>query len=136
MTKKDDWKQHLLRALTNNTLLTDKHDPNKLEIMWNKDRTVISHQVADNLYKFIDVGIDKIFEYQNRAGKYYEIILKSNYEYASSGVIVNSTTPYEGFNRIVAVNGKKQKWHIYGEDSKVINKKFETGKLKEKIELL
>ncbi len=136
MMTKDELKSCLLKALANNTLLTDKHDPNKMNVVWDRNRSVISNQVEEDLFQFIDSGIDQVFEYQNSMGKYYEIILKSNYEYASSGVPALSNSPYQGFDRIIAVNGKKQKWHIYGEDSKVIADNFAKGKLKNRIELL
>jgi len=135
MKTKIELKQELLKALKNNSLLRDKHNPNNLATVYDKDRSVISHQVAENLYEFIDVGIDKIFEYQNKGGAYFEIILKSKYEYASSGVIAYSTLPNAGFDRIIAVHGEKLKWHIFGEDSKNIQRDFEAGKLRDKIEL-
>jgi hypothetical protein len=133
---KEELKRIFLQTLEDKSLLTPKHDPNKLDIPWNKERTVVSHQVAENLFEFIDQGIDKVFEYQNKAGKYYEISLKSNYDYASSGVIANSTEPFAGYDRIIAVNGKKQKWHIYGEDSQRIEDNFKKGILKDRIEIL
>ncbi len=133
---KEELKQYLLKALSDNSLLTDKHDPNKIEFPWGRNRTVISHQVAEDLHRFINTGIDKVFEYQNKVGKYYEIVLNSNYDFASSGVAALAKSPYQGFNRVIAVNGIKQSWHIYGEDNKVIENNFALGRLHNKIELL
>ncbi|HLG35223.1 MAG TPA: hypothetical protein VI757_10110 [Bacteroidia bacterium] len=132
----EDLKQCLFNALSNNSLLSDKHDPNKMGVVWPDKRSVISHQVAADLFQFIDVGIERIFEYQNGGGNYYEIALKSNYKFAASGVAELAVLPHQGFDRIIAVYGKRQHWHIYGEDSKVIAKNYATGKLQNKTELL
>jgi hypothetical protein len=51
-----DFKNHLITAANNGTLLTPKHDPYNLSTTYNSFRTVLSHDLADNLEVFISSG--------------------------------------------------------------------------------
>lgn len=132
---KDELIELLLEAHKSGSLVTPKHNPKKLSNVWPKFRTVISDQVYDNIVHCIETGIEKIYEYQNNKGAYYEICLNSKYEFASSGVTEYSPFPFEGYNRIIAVYGEKQQWHIFGEISRVIEEKTKKGELYNRVEL-
>lgn len=129
MTKQELIKE-LSNALENNSLLTDKHDPNKIHVPTKKARTVISHQIVADLQSFIYKGIDKVIEYQNNGGSYYVIFPKNIYEFASSGVIAYETNPFAGYDRVIAVNSKNLKWHIFGNDSSLIERDYISGQLR------
>ncbi len=126
----------LFEAYKNGSLVTPKHNPKELSKVMPKFRTVISDEVYDNLYHCLETGIEKIYEYQNSKGAYYEICLNSKYEFASSGVHEYCPFPFEGYNRIIAVYGEKRKWHIFGETSTKIEEKIKIGELINKVELV
>ncbi len=136
---KDDLIQNLKSAFNEGSLLTTKHDPYCLNSPWNNYRTVVSHEVADRLYEFIDVGMDKVFHYynadRNHSPDYFEILPDSSFNFASSGVTAYSTEPHKGFNRIIAISSKKKGWHLFGEDENIIQQKIISGQLLNKKEL-
>jgi|GEM_PF-1424002 hypothetical protein len=133
--KLEEFKNHLMQAHINKTLLIGKHDPNNLGMTFSKKRSVISHQVVEDIPKFIREGIKKVFEHENFQGKYYEVVLTTYYEFASSGVSAYSQVPEKGYDRVVAVKGKAIGWHIYGEDSCNIEADIASGNLRNKVEL-
>ena len=137
---KEELKQQLIAAYNKGTLLTKKHNPYQIGIPWNSFRSVVSYEVAENLFEFITNGIDKVFVYNNsdkrKSKDYFEIELNSSFDIASSGITGHSTIPNVAYDRIVAVLGTNQGWHIFGEDSKKIKNDYSNGKLKNRIELL
>lgn len=136
---KDEVKNFLKTAFEDNTLLSPKHDPNNLGTTFDKFRTVVSFEVAENLPKFIDVGIDKVIHYSNtrypNSPTFIEIVPKSEYSIASSGVTAYSPLATSALDRIVAVSGTTQGWHIYGENSARILNMLSNGDLTGKTEL-
>lgn len=122
---KEELQQELWDTHKRGTLITDKHNAYKLGIFIHpKDRSVISYDITDNVYRFIDVGIDKILEYTNsfhpRSPRYLEIVPSTEFCVASSGVTSYATVASYTLDRIVAVYGHNQGLHIFGDDSKKI----------------
>lgn len=136
---KEKFQYELWNTHKRGTLIIEKHDPYKLAILLRPKRSVISYDISDNVYKFIDIGIDKILEYTNsrypHSPRYLEIVPSPEYIVPSSGVISYSEFPSYTLDRVVAVYGQNQGLHIFGEDSKKIIKWAIQGTLKNKYEL-
>lgn len=134
----EDLKKHLAKAIEDNTLMTAKHDPNNLSTTFNSYRTVLSSNLADNLAEFISSDEYTVIEYENTklptAPLYFEIIPfeTSDFKVPASGVTSNSITASTIVDRLVAVSGATNGWHLFGEDSSVINRKIENGDLNKK----
>ena len=115
--------------------MTLKHDPNNLNISYQSYRSVLSHQLASNLKEFIKSEDYQIKEYENlkQSGSplYIEIIPNDDslFSVPASGVAANSFTPTEPLDRIVAVSGFEQGWHLFGESEKTILQKIFDGEL-------
>ena len=127
------WEQHKLGKL-----IIPKHDPYNLGyLVLPQYRSVVSYDIADNVYKFIDTGIDKIFEYHNleyiRTPALYEIVPSNFYCTAASGVTSSSVIATSVLDRIIVVDGYKKGLHIFGENKVNIYEKCRQNKLKYKV---
>ena len=132
--KRDNVKNYLSTAAKNNSLLTPKHDPANLSTTYDRYRTVLSHELAQNLDAFIESGEYTVREYYNRLypdSPYLEIepYPGSFFSVPASGVAPNSPFASTALDRIVAVSGTNQGWHIFGEDSGEIALKVSNGDL-------
>ena len=131
----DAFKKYLEDAAKQGTLLTPKHDPYNLGTSFSAYRTVLSHNLADNLDSFINSGKYTVNEYENyrtpNSPLYFEIIPNedSGFNIPASGVTANSIFATSVVDRIVAVSGQSQGWHLFGEDSSVIQIKSNNGDL-------
>jgi hypothetical protein len=131
----DDLKNHLETAANNGTLLTPKHDPNNLATTYNSNRTVLSHDLANNLETFISSGNYTVRQFENtkvpNSPLYFEITPNQNsgFNVPASGVTATSTFATSIVDKIVAVSGQTQGWHLFGEDSSVIQTKENNGDL-------
>ena len=137
---KDELIEELVQAYLRGSLITNKHDPYSLGILCiRQERSVISYDIADNVFKFIDSGIDRIFEYTNtlhpKSPRYLEIVPKIEYSIASSGVTSFSPVATSTLDRIIAVDGRRQGLHIFGEHSNVIFQKQQQGIIFNRVEL-
>jgi hypothetical protein len=132
---KDVVKNYLSTAAQNNSLLTPKHNPANLSTTFDVYRTVLSHDLAQNLDTFIDSGEYVVREYHNNlypnSPHYLEIepYPGSTFSVPASGVAPNSPFASTALDRIVAVSGTNQGWHIFGEDSSEIALKVNRGNL-------
>ncbi len=128
-----DFKNHLLTAAQNGTLLTPKHDPYNLSTTYNCFRTVLSHDLADNLEKFISSGNFTVRQFENirypNSPLYFEItpLANSGFSVPASGVTSNSIFATTTLDKIIAVSGQSQGWHLFGENSSVIQTKENNG---------
>lgn len=130
---KDDVKKQLKQAAQNGTLLTPKHDPANLSTTYPYYRTVLSHDLTQNLDNFIDSEDYTLREYRNN--KYpnsphyleFEPYPRSTFSVPASGVAPNSPMASTALDRIVAVSGTNQGWHLFGEDSNEIAIKVNNG---------
>ncbi len=133
-------KNRLHEAYSNNSLLVPKHNPNNLETIFEKYRSVVSFEVAENLPKFIDVGIYKAFSFYNKnypnSPLFIEIIPTIEYSIPSSGVTSLSPIPTSALDRIVLVDGRLSNIHIYGYSSMEINEMVLKGELINKTEII
>lgn len=131
----DELKQHLEQAAKNGTLMTPKHDPANLSTTYPAFRTVLSVELAQNLEGFISSGQYQVKEYENKAypssSLYFEIEPTGNSTFSvpASGVAPNSPFATTTVDRIVAVSGHNQGWHIFGESSVTIQQKHLSGDL-------
>lgn len=132
MTLKD-FKNHLITAASNGTLLTPKHDPNNLGTTFSSFRTVLSDDLATNLHSFIISGKYTATEYENKklpnSSLYFEITPNqdSGFSIPASGVTANSVFASTIVDKIIAVSGQTQGWHLFGEDSSIIQRKANNG---------
>lgn len=128
-----DFKNHLITAANNGTLLTPKHDPYNLSTTYNSFRTVLSHDLADNLQLFISSGNFTVRQFENKktpnSPLYFEISpgANSGFSVPASGVTSNSIFATTTVDKIIAVSGQSQGWHLFGEDSSVIQTKENNG---------
>jgi hypothetical protein len=130
----NDFKNHLITAASNGTLLTPKHDPNNLgTTVFSSFRTVLSHDLAANLDTFITSGKYTVSEYENKklpnSPLYFEITPNqdSGFSVPASGVTANSVFASTVVDKIIAVSGQTQGWHLFGEDSSIIQRKANNG---------
>ena len=132
---KENLKLELLRAAQAGTLLTPKHDPNNLSTAHRSYRSVLSYELATNLEEFIKSEDFQIREYENvkqpDSPVYIEIIPNEDscFSVPASGVASNYLMPTEALDRLVAVSGSRQGWHLYGESQNTILKKIFDGEL-------
>jgi hypothetical protein len=126
-------KKLLKDAAMDGTLITDKHDPANLNIVYPSFRTVIAHDLALNLVLFIDSEKYTVNEYLNNdnlnSPYLYTIspIAESNFSVAASGVPAYSQFATSVMDTIVAVSGEIQGLHIYGETNDNICQKVNNG---------
>lgn len=132
----EEFKNYLITASNNGTLLTAKHDPYNLGTTYSCFRTVLSHDLADNLSAFLSSGKYTVTEYENKNKKhspyYFEITpyQDSGFTVPSSGVTSNSIFASSVVDKIIAVPRRtKNDWHLFGEDSSVIQTKSNNGDL-------
>lgn len=131
----NEFTAHLKSAAKAGTLMTPKHDPNNLSTTYSSHRTVLSHELAGNLEAFICSGQYVVYEYENRripkSPLYFEIIPSGSTTFTvpASGVAPNSLFATSTADRIVAVSGNYQGWHLFGECSTTIQQKVSAGDL-------
>jgi hypothetical protein len=132
---RDELKQHLEQAAKDGMLMTPKHDPQNLTTTYPSYRTVLSHDLAQNLDGFISSGQYSVKEYENKklpsSPLYFEIAPSgdSTFSVPASGVAPNSPFATSAVDRIIAVSGHNQGWHIFGESSSTIQQKLSSGDL-------
>lgn len=136
---KNELKRELLLAAKAGTLMTPKHNPDNLHVAYKNFRSVLSYHLASNLEKFIKSGNFDIKEYENKKRPdtpFIEIIphQDSGFRVPASVVAANSLMPTERLNRLIAVSGSRQGWHLYGESYDTILQKVFTGELEVKEE--
>lgn len=131
----EELKQHLEAAASDGKLMTPKHDPSNLTTTYPKHRTVLSYEMAEGLEGFISSGQYEVTEYENKrypnSPMYFEIEPTGNSTFSipKSGVAPNSPFATSAVDRIIAVSGKNQGWHIFGESSSTIQEKLSAGDL-------
>ena len=131
----EELKAHLVEAAENNTLITPKHDPKALESKKDKFRSVVSYEVTDNLKSFIASGNYSVRQFDNTkfpaTPLYFEITPDpdTGFDIPASGVTAYSNTPTSQMDRLIAVSGLSQGWHLSGEDRSIIDQKVSTGQL-------
>jgi hypothetical protein len=132
---RDNVLKELSAAANNGTLLTAKHDPDNLGTTYADYRSVLSFELSKGLEGFISSGQFKIVEYENSvyptSPTYLEIEPSANSSFSvpASGVPGNSPMATKALDRIVAVSGHNQGWHVFGESSVVIQQKITAGEL-------
>jgi len=131
---KKDFQSDLKDAADNGTLMTPKHNPGNLGIQFTNFRSVLSFDLAANLTDFITTGNFDVVEYEDRlpnhSPSFYEIIpLGTTFTVPASGVAGFSLSATSTLDRVVAVSGAIQGWHMFGEDSQEIARKVARGEL-------
>lgn len=126
LENKHEFKNEIIKAANANTLLIAKHDPMQLCITFDKYRSVISHDLANNLDSFIKSNNYEIDSYENKkfpnSSQYYVIIpnVDSGFSVPASGVTANSVFATSTLVRLVVVSGTSSGLHIFGECSSII----------------
>ena len=131
---KKEFQTGLKNAVDNGTLMTPKHDPGNLGIQFKSFRSVLSFELSANLTDFIKTGQFDVVEYEDRlpnhSPSFYEIIpLGTMFSVPASGVAGFSLSATSTLDRVVAVSGAIQGWHMFGEDSQEISRKVARGEL-------
>jgi hypothetical protein len=131
---KSELQAQLMEADKKGQLLTPKHDPNNNTPM-KYYRSVLSYELACNLYNFLTSGDFEVTEYEkigsNHPSPYYEILpTNSTFSVPSSGIAPMSPIPTIALDRVIAVSGANSGWHLFGEDSNRIQNEIATNKMK------
>ena len=132
---RDELQRHLAQAAKDGTLLTPKHDPDNLSTIYTGYRSVLSHDLADNLELFIDSGEYTIKEYENinypNSPLYFEIEPTGNSSFSIPGSGVPPYSPFatSALDRIIAVSGNNQGWHVHAENCITIQQNISAGTL-------
>jgi hypothetical protein len=137
---KIEFQKFLIDAEKTGTLLTAKHD-SRNQIIMSSYRSVLSPELAENLNEFINSGEYEVTEYENLSSKhppyYFEICpTNSSYSIPTSGIPANSSTPTQALDRVIAVSGANQAWHLSGESAANIQTKVSQNKLLAKGKLM
>jgi hypothetical protein len=111
----------------NVSLVTSKHHPSGIGTPMSKPRSVMVQALAD-VNSFLQSGNYKATRYHNAdhpKSPEYIVMEPHDPKYvAGSGIPANTPDPTGSLDRIVAVSGVSQGWHVYAEDSTVIQKKI------------
>jgi hypothetical protein len=132
---KYDFQELLLEAAHNGTLMTQKHDPDRLGVAsWTDYRSVLSHELADDLEGFISRGLYNTYYYHNSlhpSSPDYWVIesVDSGFNTVASGVPGFSNWPDRMLDRLVVVSGLSQGLHMFGESSVIIQAMMLSGNL-------
>lgn len=132
------FKQQMKTEVSNNSLLTPKHDPNNLSTIYSGYRTVLSHEASASLATLINSEDYTVNAYENQNpshGPYYMHIIpnpSSSFSIAASGVTAHSPVASTVLDSLIVVSGSSQGWHIFGEDSLEIQNKISRGNLIDK----
>jgi hypothetical protein len=127
--------ESLIKASKDGTLLTPRHAPNNLSTTYPNYRTVLTHDLADNLDTFIASSDYVAREYRNNSYLDSPIYIEiepshaSGFSVTASGVAPNSPLTSHAVNRLVVVSGTNQGWHVFGEDSSIIKAKEHAGEI-------
>lgn len=67
----------------------------------------------------------------SKSSTYIEIVpdLESGFIIPASGVLANAVIPHEPLDRLIAVSGYFDGWHIFGDNSSSIKEKIESASL-------
>jgi hypothetical protein len=127
-TNKQGLQRSLRKANKQKSIITDKHDPFKLATYPTTpgQRTVVSHELAPQLIDVINAGQFELTVFENtlHGNMYYLMEFPvSVVSVPASGVACNSDIPIDQCDSIVAVHGKNQGWHVFGEYSKLLPRK-------------
>lgn len=101
----------------------------------------MSHDLANNLETFISSGNYTLRQFENtrvpNSTLYFEITPNQNsgFNVPASGVTATSIFATSAVDKTVAASGQTQGWHLFGEDSSVIQTKEHNGDLKFKNNL-
>jgi hypothetical protein len=131
----EELKNSILQASQDGSLVTTKHDPYSLAVTYPGFRTVVSHEVADNMDDFIRTGdfTATIFDHLVYPNSPFYCVIKPNpgslFTVPASGVTGNSVSASTVLDRLVIVSGNTNGLHIYGENNSVIEIKKATGEL-------
>lgn len=132
---RDDFIEGCLDAADSGSLLTAKHDPNKLHITWDKTRSVLTPHVSASLEAFISSGDYELKLYDDashpKGAGYFEITPGANSVFADVGAMVpsGSVNPTGSLDRLVVVSGSYQGWHIFAESSQEVSGSIASGRL-------
>jgi hypothetical protein len=127
--------QFLLQAAQDGTLMIPKHDPGDLGTIYTSYRSVLSCELAGHLKEFIESQKYEVTEYENRnypdSPLYFRIdpYADCGFSVPASGVAANSPSATNALDTLVAVSGKIQGWHLFGEASNEILQKIWSGDL-------
>jgi hypothetical protein len=131
---KDDLIRMWNVAAESGELLIPKHNPASLGTVFAQFRTVLSHDMDQNLMTFINSRNYVIRCYQDHDpyhGDIYCEIIPSDPRYSvpASGVPARSPVATTVCDRITAVSGADRGWHMFGENSTIIESKVAAGEL-------
>ena len=134
-SSKNDIVSELLKADSNGTLLVPKHDPDELHVTWDKFRSVVSYEIAQNMTSFLAGGDFTVKLYYNTEYSNTPDLVtitpaaSSTFTVPGSAVPAFSTTPNVAYDTFVAVNGLSSGWHVMAEDSRRLSQRITSGKL-------
>lgn len=138
---KGELAKKLEQAAIDGTLVTEKHDPDKLAITKPQPRTVIAGELAPELPAlFKSLNFD-VTHYENprypQTPDLWEIEPKDpRFSVPASGVPPYSTTPSGQCDRLIVVSGSSQGLHIFGESHAELQRRLAAGQLRNPQTLL
>lgn len=130
-TSKVDLATSLLCAAASGSLVTPKHDPAKGSVVFSKDRSVINGPVSSSLCTMLQTGSFSAEEYLDPRYPNPHYVLEPSASFSSLGSFIpsGSTGSTGSYDRLIAVNGAKQGWHLYAENQAVIDQRVASGSI-------
>ena len=122
----------LLQAAESGTLLTSKHDPNSDGEAWGGYRTILTFEASASLCEMLGTESFVAVEYQDprhKSATYVIEPLTSEFTPTALSMPSGSTTPDGSCDRIIAVSGSMQGWHVFGESQSVLDERVRSGSI-------
>jgi hypothetical protein len=114
----NDFKTKILEARDNNTLLTEKHDPNHFSDQYRTYRSVLTPEAVRYFDNLSDNGFPDVVYYECKDNPQKRIFAAEFYgekpfDIAGSGICSMDSNPSSDLNTVFFVSGQKQGFHMY-----------------------
>lgn len=131
---KADLAARLVAAADSGSLVTSKHNPASASVAWPTGRSVLEPHVSASLRDMLVSGSFSAEEYQDPRFPNACYVITPSASYASLGSFIpsGSTGQTGSFDRLVAVDGTKQPWHVFAENQATLDAKQVSGSIARK----
>lgn len=121
----------LVAAAKSGTLVTQKHDPQSVSVACAAGRSIIDPVVSSSMCEMFESGSFDAVEYRDGRFKSPTFVINPHQAYASLGTHIpsGSTGTTGSYDRIVAVSGSKQGWHVFAENQSYFDDKLKSGSI-------
>lgn len=119
----DELRVSPLEAAGNDSLLIPKHDPQYVGVLYERYRTVLARGLAANLEGFVGSGLYDVARLRDKKfGSEIYVLTPTTPDFSvpGSGIRGRDPGPTHACNRLVAVSASRIGWHLFAEQSDVI----------------